>query len=151
MIRKGEIIIACDPDIRDMYICEALQAAENLSLNIRVRILEPVQYPIQHAVMDREIPSEHPPLMPGSAAMLRFVNRVAPPKTREFYALAGGKTYWSRFERVRAEYERRVRVLLAYQDRHPLGALPKISPEEMEILERHRRREFADTRRSVLC
>lgn len=151
MIRKGEIIVACDPDIRDMYICEALQAAENLSLNIRVRILEPVQYPIQHAVMDREIPSENPPLMPGSAAMLHFVNRVTQRDAQEFYAAAGGRSYWSRFERVRAEYERRVRNALAYQDRHPLGALPKISPEELEILERHRRLEFADTRRSVLC
>ena len=169
MVRTGEIVIAIDPDIRDMYICEVLRGDEETRRNLRVRILEMVQYPIQHAVAHPEIASENPPLPKDSEAMLQFTARVqgytpisstssgaaATEEVRlrpmaEYYQEVGSAGYEASFRKCLAEYELKVRNALAYRRKYPMSPLPWRSEGELTILERHRRGEFSG-RRSSAC
>ena len=75
MVHKGEIIVAWDPDIKDMYVCEVVRGDEENIRNILCRVISMLSYPIQHAILDGGIPNENPPLMPGTVARLKFVRR----------------------------------------------------------------------------
>ena len=157
MVKKGDIVIACDPDIRDAYICEVLQPAGNFRDNIRVRILEPVQYPIQHAVMHPELASENPPLPAGGVAMLRFtafVQGYTPDGPRmlpmaEYYRDVGSLGYTAALRRAREKYERSVLAKLDYQTKHPAQSWQRTDPKELDILARHGRGLY-EGRRSCL-
>lgn len=159
MVRKGEIIIAIDPDIRDMYICEVLKSDEENRHNLLVRILEMVAYPIQHAVMHPDIASENPPLKPGSSAMLQFTARVQGSdidedgragKMADYYRAIGTRGYKASFDKCLADYEAKVKAAIAFRKKYPMSPLPWRDEKELEILERHKRHEF-NGRRSSSC
>lgn len=156
MLYKGEIIIAQDRDIRDMYLCQVTETAEHEALrSVTVRILEMVRYPIQHAVMYPEIASENPPLLPETRAQLRLVGRVQGlypldgknVSPAEYYAALGAAGYFAGFTRCLDAYARSVEARLRYQEKYPHAAPhSKIDPEELRILARHRAREFHGAR-----
>lgn len=158
MIRKGRIVVAMDPDIHDMYICEVLRGGEEYRENLLVRILEMVRYPVQHAVMHPEIASENPPLPPGSTAMLKFVNHVegrAPGaeegstvSLEEWYRAVGTRGYKATFDRALAAYEKTVHAALAFREKYPMSSLSIQDPAELEILARHKKRQFQGRRSS---
>lgn len=138
MIYKGEIIVAIDPDLRDMYYCEVVRGDEENKRNLLCRVLSMAQYPIQHAILDGSVPNENPPIGQGTVCRLRFVRRVETPDKWHH-------NYESSVSRCLAEYESRRRGL--YQD---LEGVPEAlahgcrrpDPREFEILERHKVRNY---------
>jgi len=156
MVKKGEIIVANDPDILDMYICEVVRSGEEYKGNLCVRVLEMVRYPEQHAVMHPDVASENPPLPPGSTAMLRFVSRVGGvqpdgdrmQKSADYYRTIGTRGYKASFDKALGEYEQKVRTAIAFRRKYPMSPLPIRDEAELEILERHKRREFNGRRSS---
>ena len=138
MIYKGEIIIAIDPDLRDMYCCEVVRGDEENKRNLLCRVLYMVNYPIQHAILDGSVPNENPPIPQGAVCRLRFTRRVV---TQDQYY----RNYEDSVTRCLAEYYHRRKSL--YEDlketpeefRHGIR-VP--DPREFEIIERHRRREY---------
>ncbi len=48
MVRRGEIIVAIDPELRDMYCCEVMSAADENKERPLCKALYMVSYPIQH-------------------------------------------------------------------------------------------------------
>ncbi len=168
MIARNEIVICQDPGIKDMYLCRSLRD-QNSSINIVVEVYEMTAYPIQHPIIHKDVADEHPPLMPGDKVLLQFVSRVtgfqplsvsetgAPPRMKmvteqEYRLMVGSSFYWMTFEKCLNEYEERIRKAIVFQERHPSLARNQgllVDPRELEILERHRKREFTG-RRSVL-
>ena len=138
MIYKGEIIVAIDPDLRDMYYCEVVRGDEENKRNLLCRVLSMAQYPIQHAVLDGSVPNENPPIGQGAVCRLRFVRRVETPD--KWY-----HNYESSVSRCLAEYTNRRRGL--YQDLEGVPealtrGIKRPDPREFEILERHKHREY---------
>lgn len=138
MIYKGEIIVAIDPDLRDMYYCEVVRGDEENKRNLLCRVLSMAQYPIQHAVFDGSIPNENPPIGQGAVCRLRFVRRV---ETMDKWY----HNYESSVSRCLAEYENRRRGL--YQDLEDVPealrhGVRRPDPREFEILERHKMRNY---------
>lgn len=156
MLYKGEIIIAQDNDIRDMYLCEATETVDHEALrSVTVRILDMLRYPIQHAVMHPEIASENPPLMPEARAQLRLVGRAQGLyplggknlHPAEYYAAMGAAGYWASFTRCLNVYARNIEDRLRYQQQHPTASpLSPVDPGELLILARHKDRLFTGVR-----
>ena len=126
MIHKGEVIVARDPDLKDMYYCEVVTDGEENKGNLLCRIL------------DGSIPNENPPLPQGAKARLEFVRRVTTPDKWHH-------NYEDSVTRCLAEYTNRRRGL--YQDLEdvPDGlrrGVKRPDKREFEILERHRHREY---------
>lgn len=48
LVRRGEIIVAIDPELRDMYCCEVMSAADENKERPLCKALYMVSYPIQH-------------------------------------------------------------------------------------------------------
>lgn len=156
MVKRGEVVVCTDPDIRDQYIGVTLNdEAYEGSRTLRVRVLDILQYPIQHAVMHPDIASENPPLLPNAVARLRFLGRVqglhemdgrfAP--AAEYYLRYGPVGYWAALDRCLADYARRVEERLEYDRKHPTArALTPTDPDELLILARHKERIFEGTR-----
>ena len=143
MVYKGEIIVARDPDLLDMYYCEVVRGDEENKRNLLCRVLSMNHYPIQHAILDGSIPNENPPLPQGSVARLEFVRRVETPDKWHH-------NYESSFDRCLSEYENRRRCL--YQDLEDVPealarGIKRPDKREFEIIERHRLRLF-HTKRS---
>lgn len=138
MIHKGEVIVARDPDLKDMYYCEIVTDGEENKGNLLCRILSMAHYPIQHAILDGSVPNENPPLPQGAKARLQFVRRVTTPDKWHH-------NYEDSVTRCLAEYTNRRRGL--YQDLEdvPDGlrhGVKRPDKREFEILERHRHREY---------
>ena len=145
MIYKGEIIVAIDPDLRDMYYCEVVRGDEENKRNLLCRVLSMAAYPIQHAVLDGSVPNENPPIGQGAVCRLQFVRRVETPDKWHH-------NYESSVSRCLAEYTNKRRGL--YQDLEGVPealshGIKRPDPREFEILERHRHREY-QTRRSII-
>lgn len=76
MLENGEKVIVWDPDIQDMYTAEAAQVeADELRLNPLVRIVSLICYPMQHAVMAPDLPSENAPIPKGTVCRLKLICR----------------------------------------------------------------------------
>ena len=138
MIYKGEIIVAIDPDLRDMYYCEAVRGDEENKRHLLCKVLSMAQYPIQHAVLDGSVPNENPPLPQGAVCRLRFVRRVETPDKWHH-------NYEDSVTRCLAEYTNKRRGL--YQDLEDVPAnlshgVKRPDPREFEILERHKYRQY---------
>ena len=144
MVYKGEIIVAMDPDLRDMYFCEVVRGDEENQRNLLCRVLSMVQYPIQHAVMDGSVPNENPPLLEGQRAMLKFVRRVDTPDKHLHNYEDSVSRCLERYAQARST-QRRQLMDVPEGIRH--AAMP--SEEEFAILERHRQREYA-RRRTII-
>jgi len=144
MVYKGEIIVARDPDLEDMYVCEVVRGDEENIRNILCRVISMVHYPIQHAILDGSVPNENPPLAAGTLARLRFVRRET---------ISGGLQSWeTSFKKCLKEYRGR-RETLYDQGLITPPALRRFDmphEEEFAILDRHERGEFTG-RRAVLA
>lgn len=142
MVYKGEIIIAHDPDIRDMYCCEVVRGDEENKRNLLCRVLYMVNYPIQHAILDGSVPNENPPIPKDAVCRLAFVRRVL---TQD----ASYRGYEDSVKRCFEEYAKRRRYLReSIKDTPPALRHGVACPDEreMEILERHERGEYRGKR-----
>jgi len=141
LIRKGEIIVAIDPDIRDMYCCEVMCAGEENKEPLLCRVLYMVAYPMQHAAEDSGIPHENPPLPRDTICHLRFTRRVET-EDRNY------RDYDTSFDRCLQDYLRRRKYL--YDSLAAISPACRHTPipdqKEFEILSRHARREFRSER-----
>lgn len=138
MVHKGEIVVAIEPDLRDMYYCEVVRGDEENKRHLLCRVLSMAHYPIQHAILDGGTPNENPPLPRGAVARLRFVRRVITPDKWHH-------NYEDSVTRCLAEYTQRRRGL--YQDledrpEHLCHGIKRPDPREFEILERHKYRQY---------
>lgn len=136
MVYKGEIIVARDPELEDMYCCEVVRGDEENKRNLLCRVLYMVNYPIQHAIIDGSVPNENPPIGQGTVCRLQFVRRV---ETQDRYY----RNYEDSVSRCLAEYTKRRRRL--YQDMEGVSealshGIRRPDKREFEILERHKHR-----------
>lgn len=140
MVNKGEIIVAGDPDLRDMYVCEVVAGDEENIRNILCRVISMVNYPIQHAILDGSVANENPPLTKGTLARLKFVRREV---------VSGALQSWEyTFDKCLREYKSRRAFLYGEGRRIPEKCRQFQMPdaEEFDILERHARGEFRGKR-----
>lgn len=144
MVYKGEIIVAMDADLRDMYFCEVVRGDEENRRNLLCRVLSMVQYPIQHAVMDGSVPNENPPLGEGQRSMLKFVRRVDTPDKHLHNYEDSVRRCLEQYAQARSTLRRQ---LMDVPEALRRSAMP--SEEEFVILERHRRREYARRRITI--
>ena len=144
MVYKGEIIVAMDPDLRDMYFCEVVRGDEENQRNLLCRVLSMVQYPIQHAVMDGSVPNDNPPLGEGQRAMLKFVRRVDTPDKHQHNYEDSVSRCLERYAQTRSALRRQLESVPEAIRR---AAMP--SEEEFAILDRHRARDYR-RRRTII-
>lgn len=144
MVYKGEIIVAMDPDLRDMYYCEVVRGDDENRRNLLCRVLSMVQYPIQHAILDGSVPNDNPPIGECEQARLKFIRRVDTPDKYN-------RNYEDSVDRCRERYEQERRKLRDLLLNVPEGVRHAAMPSdgEFSILDRHRRREYAHRRRTI--
>lgn len=142
MVLKGEIIVARDPDLLDMYVCQVVRGDEENKRHILCRVISMVRYPIQHAILDGSVPNENPPLACGAVARLQFVHREI---THGYL-----QSWDASFDKCLREYRAGREFLRAQAECIPQGVRRFKVPdaEEFAILDRHARREF-NARRAV--
>ena len=136
MVYKGEIIVVNDPDLRDMYCAEVVRGEDEKKRNVLVRILYMIRYPIQHSIIYQDHANENPPFKAGQVVRLAFVR----------HALPGDKanvSYDSTFDKCLNEYYE-ARLACYKADEKLPDALKRyhVDPKELEILQRHRLRQF---------
>lgn len=74
MIAKGEKLIVWDSTLQDMYTATAAQEeTDERNVNPLARICGVIYYPIQHAAMFPDQPSEHAPLPEGTECRLKLI------------------------------------------------------------------------------
>ena len=137
MIHKGEIVVAIDPQLRDMYCCEVMADNEENTGRPLCKILYMIAYPIQHDAHDSSIAQEHAPLPANAICRLRFTRRT--PREDGNY-----RNYEASFDKCLHEYEARRKCIFDSQKNVPTACrhVPQPEPEEFEILRRHAQREF---------
>lgn len=116
------MIVAGDPDLEDLYLCEVVKPADHLAANPLVRVLRIIRYPIQHAIMLPDVPNENVPIPEGTVCRLT-----------EMGAADGCETALS----------------LTYAESQRLSAeeyLRRAPPGEAEIVRRHLRGEYGKKR-----
>lgn len=145
MIRKGEIIVAIDPRLRDMYCCEVLESGEENKENLLCKIRFMIAYPIQYEPGHPESPHENTPYLDNQICRLEFVRRVETPD-RSYH------DYETSFDRCLADYTDRRAYLYASLKHVPPACRHAACPDpyELEILARHAKREFTHKRAGVL-
>lgn len=117
---KNELILAGDPDLEDLYLCEVVKPADHLTPNPLVRVLRILRYPIQHAIMHPEDPNENVPIAAGTVCRLTEMEG-----SRQ---QAAGNSYEESLRLAQEEYLRRA------------------PPGEAEIVRRHLRGEYGKKR-----
>lgn len=142
LVRKGEIIVAIDPELRDMYCCEVMSAAEENKERPLCKVLYMVAYPLQHDTHDSGIAQENPPLPNGAICRLQFTRRVET-DDRNY------RDYEATYDKCLGEYRDRRKFLYDSQKSviPACRQIPLPSLEEFAILNRHARREFRTTRK----
>lgn len=70
MKREAALIVAGDPDLEDLYLCEIVRPADHLTPNPLVRVLRILRYPIQHAIMLPDVVNENVPVPEGTVCRL---------------------------------------------------------------------------------
>lgn len=133
MIRRGEKIVACDPDLLDAYLCTAAEDGDETRGHVLCVVDTMLRYPIQHAILDWSIANENPPIPFGARCRLKFMRRAGaddlPPLP-----------YADSVSRCRAEYARKRRGLYCDLADFTIPAesvIQRPSPEEFAILDRH--------------
>ena len=74
-----ELILAGDPDLEDLYLCEVVKPADHLAPNPLVRVLRVLRYPIQHAIMLPDVVNENAPIPEGTVCRLTALGEPHPP------------------------------------------------------------------------
>ena len=116
------MILAGDPDLGDLYLCEVVRPADHLAANPLVRVMRILRYPIQHAIMLPDVVNENAPIPEGTVCRLT-----------EMGAAEGCETVLS----------------LTYAESQRLSAeeyLRRAPPGEAEIVRRHLRGEYGKKR-----
>ena len=76
MLNYGEKVIVWDSDIQDMYTAEVAQVeTDELHVNPLVKVVSLICYPMQHAVMAPDLPSENAPIPKGTVCRLKLICR----------------------------------------------------------------------------
>lgn len=116
----NELILAGDPDLNDLYLCELVKPADHLTPNPLVRVLRILRYPIQHAILLPDVLNENAPIPEGAVCRLAAMegNRQQ----------AAGNSYEESLRLAQEEYLRRA------------------PPGEAEIVRRHLRGEYGKKR-----
>ena len=142
MIRKGEIVVAIDPQLRDMYCCQVMADGEENTERLLCKVIYMIAYPIQHDAQDSSIPQEHAPLSAGTVCRLEITRRA--PIEDGYY-----RDYEASFDKCLREYEERRRYVFDSQKdvRAACRRIPQPDPEEFEILKRHSQRVFSAPRK----
>lgn len=156
LLRPGDIIVAGDDGCRDAYICRVLEPARNFAHTILCEVLEMTRYPIQHAIMHPELASENTPIMPEAHVYLQFIARMegrqpGPGKSliteQEYRQRIGSRFYWPSFDSCLAQYRAKVEHGIAWTKAHPHAPEHlRVDPAELDILDRHQKREFSGRR-----
>lgn len=113
-------IVAGDPDLEDLYLCEIVKPADHLAANPLVRVLRIIRYPIQHAIMLPDVVNENVPIAAGTVCRLTEMEG-----SRQ---QAAGNSYEESLRLAQEEYLRRA------------------PPGEAEIVRRHLRGEYGKKR-----
>ena len=122
---KNELILAGDPDLEDLYLCEVVKPADHLAHNPLVRVLRILRYPIQHAIMLPDVVNENAPIEAGTVCRLEETgNRDQGIDVEQLLSLT-----YAESQRLSAE---------EYLRRAP--------PGEAEIVRRHLRGEYGKRR-----
>lgn len=122
---KNELILAGDPDLEDLYLCEVVKPADHLAQNPLVRVLRILRYPIQHAIMLPDVVNENAPIEAGTVCRLEETgNRDQGIDVEQLLSLT-----YAESQRLSAE---------EYLRRAP--------PGEAEIVRRHLRGEYGKKR-----
>lgn len=74
-----ELILAGDPDLEDLYLCEVVKPADHLAPNPLVRVLRVIRYPVQHAVLLPDVVNENAPIPEGTVCRLTALGEPHPP------------------------------------------------------------------------
>lgn len=127
MVKPGEVVIVHDPDLKDAYCARVMETENETRRNILVKVLYMVRYPIQHAVIWPDYASENAPIPEGCVCRMSFLRRGEPGEE-------SAETYQSAFDRCLTAYVEDVTERLR-------TGLP-CDPRELDILQRHREREF---------
>ena len=137
MIRKGEIVVAIDPELRDMYCCEVMANGEENTERLLCKVLYMIAYPIQHDAQNSSIPQEHAPLPANAVCRLQITRRAS--REDGYY-----HDYEASFDQCLHEYESRRRYIFDSQinTRAACRHVPQPDPKEFEILTRHAQRQF---------
>ena len=117
---SDRLILAGDPDLEDIYLCEIVRPADHLAPNPLVRVLRVLRYPIQHAIMLPDVVNENAPIPEGTVCRLTALGEAS----SEGLALT-----YAESQRLSAE---------EYLRRAP--------PGEAEIVRRHLRGEYGKKR-----
>lgn len=140
MVYKGEIVVVGDPDLRDMYCAEVVRGDEENKRNILVRILYLIRYPIQHSIIYKDRANENPPFMAGQVVRLHFVRRAMTGDEKDY-------TYDAAFDKcLKAYYEGRLACYRADEGKPDALKRYHVDPKELEICERHMKRQFHSKR-----
>lgn len=105
------LILAGDPDLEDIYLCEIVRPADHLAPNPLVRVLRVLRYPIQHAIMLPDVVNENAPIREGTVCRLTALGEAS----SEGLTL----TYGESLRRAQEEY------------------ISRAPPEEQLIVRRH--------------
>lgn len=140
MVYKGEIVVVHDPDLRDMYCAEVVRGDDEYKRNLLVRILYMLRYPIQHSIIFKDRANENPPFMAGQVVRLHFVRRAMRGDEK-------GYTFDASFDKCLKEYyEGRLACYRADEGKPDALKRYHVDPKELEILERHMKRQFHSKR-----
>ena len=71
------LILAGDPDLEDIYLCEIVRPADHLAPNPLVRVLRVIRYPIQHAIMLPDVVNENAPIWEGTVCRLTALGEAS--------------------------------------------------------------------------
>lgn len=136
VLKRGDIIVAGDQDLRDMYMCRVMQNEVHIR-NPLVTVLYPIRYPIQHAIIDPGVANENPPIGEGETCRLTFIGRA---KEGDII----NRSYETELARCLAVYESNRLFIYGANRRNPTGERQVRSPsaEELEIIARHKKREY---------
>ena len=123
---KNELILAGDPDLEDLYLCEVVKPADHLTQNPLVRVLRILRYPIQHAITLPDVVNENAPIPEGTVCRLTEA--------------VGSREQVTDTEQL---------LSLTYAESQRLSAneyLRRAPPGEAEIVRRHLRGEYGKKR-----
>lgn len=116
-----ELILAGDPDLEDLYLCEVVKPADHLAPNPLVRVLRVIRYPVQHAVLLPDVVNENTPIPEGTVCRLTALEAPHPPLRGEGLASGLAVTYADSLRQAQEEY------------------ISRAPPEEQLIVRRHMR------------
>lgn len=122
---KNELILAGDPDLEDLYLCEVVKPADHLTPNPLVKVLRILRYPIQHAIMLPDVVNENVPIEAGTVCRLEGIR---------------DQGLGNSYEKI---------LSLTYAESQRLSAeeyLQRAPPGEAEIVRRHLRGEYGKKR-----